>query len=169
MKIILTAVSLLLVSSLAAAVCLKGNPSITEEYADSQSVFIGKVKLKKSVPESGGYYDGEECTVEVREIFKGKPTNPIIIFSENTSGRFPMSIGETYVLFVHYELGRYQINNCGNSGLLSEKQDSVETMRQLKKSKGGRNKSNEALHGIARKCRAPCELQRWADSIEMEK
>ena len=138
MKIILTAISLLLASSLAAAVCLKGHPSIREEYADSQSVFIGKVQLKKSVPESGGYYDGDEYTVEVREIFKGNPTNPIIIFSENSSGRFPMTVGETYLLFVLYELGRYQINSCGNSGLLSEKQSFVPRLRQLKQSEGGR-------------------------------
>lgn len=88
--------------------------------------------MKTSVPESGGYYYGDGYTVEIQEIFKGNPTNPIVIFSENSSGRFPMSVGETYVLFVHYELGRYQIDNCGNSGLLSEKQDSIQVLRQLK-------------------------------------
>jgi len=130
--IIIIAISLLLVSNFAVAVCLKGQPSIREEYANSQSVFIGKVRLKTSVPESGGYYYGDGYTVEIQEIFKGNPTNPIVIFSENSSGRFPMSVGETYVLFVHYELGRYQIDNCGNSGLLSEKQDSIQVLRQLK-------------------------------------
>ncbi len=88
--------------------------------------------MKTSVPESGSYYEGDEYKVEVQEIFKGNPTNPTVIFSENSSGRLSMSVGETYVLFVHYELGRYQINNCGNSGLLSEKQDSIQILRQLK-------------------------------------
>jgi hypothetical protein len=137
-KVVIISLSLLLTSSLAAAVCLKGHPSIDEEYGDSQSVLIGEVKLKRSVPESGAYYDGDEYTVEVREIFKGNPTNPIIIFSENSSGRFPMTVGETYLLFVLYELGLYQINNCGNSGLLSEKQNFVPRLRQLKQSEGGR-------------------------------
>ena len=31
-----------------------GNPSIREEYADSESVFVGKVVEKKDVPESAG-------------------------------------------------------------------------------------------------------------------
>jgi len=43
-----------------------------------------------------------------------------------------MSVGETYVLFIYYELGRYQIDNCGNSGLLPEKQDTAKVLRQLK-------------------------------------
>ena len=90
------------------------------------------VKAPFDVPESGGYYEGKEYTVQVKEIFKGKPNKKINIFSENTSGRFPMEIGKTYVIFLHQELGRYQIDNCGNSGLLSEKQATVKSVRQLR-------------------------------------
>jgi len=135
MKIItiIITVSFLLASSIATAVCLKGNPSIREEYADSESVFIGKVLKKKDVPESGGYYEGDEYTVQVKEIFKGKPNKKINIFSENSSGRFPMEIGKTYIIFLHTELGRHQINNCGNSGLQSEKQDIIKALRQIRR------------------------------------
>lgn len=139
MKILLTAISFLLISTIATAVCLKGHPSIAEEYADSQSVFIGKVTSIQDVPESGAYYDGHNYTVQVQEVFKGNPTNTVVIFSENSSGRFPMSVGSTYILFVYYELGRNQVSNCGNSGLLSEKQDVIQAVRQLKQNKDGTN------------------------------
>jgi hypothetical protein len=140
MKIVLIAIPFILVSSIANAVCLNGYPSITEEYANSQSVFIGKVLAERAVPESGNYYDGDNYTVGVQEVFKGNPTSKVVIFSENSSGRFPLSVGSTYILFVYYELGRYQINNCGNSGLLSKKQDVVQAVRQLKQNKDGTNK-----------------------------
>ena len=134
MKIRITVIflSLFLVSSISAAVCLKGNPSIAEEYADRQYVFIGKAILKKEVPVSEDYYEGYEYTVQVQEMFKGNSTNTVLIFSENSSGRFPMSVGETYILFVYHELGRYQVSNCGNSGLVSEKQKVIQTVRRLK-------------------------------------
>jgi hypothetical protein len=132
MKITLTAIAIILIASIASAVCLNGNPSVSEEYANSQSVFIGKIIEEQDVPESGNYYDGKNYTVQVQRTFKGTPSNPVVIFSENSSGRFPMTVGKTYIIFLHYELGRYQIDNCGNSGLQSEKQDIVQSLRQLR-------------------------------------
>jgi hypothetical protein len=133
MKIISTIIvfAMLLSSSIGTAVCIEGNRSIKQEYDDSKIVFIGRVLNKKDVPESDGYYEGEESTVQVKEVFKGKLNNKIIIFSENSSGRFPMAVGATYIMFLYYESGRYQIDNCGNSGLLSEKQSTVKSVRQL--------------------------------------
>ncbi len=127
----LLVLSILFVSANADAVCLKGNPSISQEYADSPIVFIGKVIAKKDVAESRDYYEGDEYTVQVQEIFKGTPTNPLLIFSENSSGRFPMEVGGTYLLFVYEELNRYQISNCGNSGLLSKKKDALNEIISL--------------------------------------
>ncbi len=132
MKTILIAISFLLLSSSADAVCLKGNPSAKQEYADSQSVFIGKVLEHKHVPESRDYYDGDEYTIQVQEVFKGESKHQIVIFSENSSGRFPMTVGSTYILFVYVELGRFQVSNCGNSGLLSDKKDVVSVVQTLK-------------------------------------
>jgi hypothetical protein len=133
MKILLTAISLLLISTIATAVCLKGHPSIAEEYADSRNVFIGKVAAIKAVPESGNYYDGHNYTVQVQEVFKGNPAKPIVIFSENSSGRYPMVVGSTYLIFVYYELDHYQINSCGNTGVLPDKEDAVLAVRRLGK------------------------------------
>jgi len=133
MKTIPITLSFILVAGIATALCLNGNPSVTEEYANSQSVFIGKVITEKDVPESDNYYDGKNYTVQVQEVFKGNPTNPVVLFSENSSGRFPMTEGKTYVIFLYYESGRYQIDSCGNSGLLSEKEVALHSLRQLRK------------------------------------
>ena len=88
--------------------------------------------------ESGNYYDGHNYTVEIEEVFKGNLKSPVVIFSENSSGRFPMPIGNTYLIFVYYELGRHQISNCGNSGLLADRQDAVRAIQALKQDKAER-------------------------------
>lgn len=124
--------SIILATSMANAVCLEGHHSIEKEYAGSQSIIIGKVTRQKDIPESGNYYDGNNYTVQVQDVLKGNPTSTIVIFSENSTSRFPMSVGNTYILFVHYELGHYQVDNCGNSGLLSENQAVVQAVRLLK-------------------------------------
>jgi hypothetical protein len=46
---------------------------------------------------------------------------PLEIFSENTSGRFPMQLRRRYVLFVYREAGRLMVDNCGNSGFIEDK------------------------------------------------
>jgi hypothetical protein len=132
MKAILIAMSFLLLSSSVDAVCLKGNPSVKQECDDSQSVFIGKVQEQRHVPESRDYYDGDEYIVQVLEVFKGESKHQIVIFSENSSGRFPMTVGSTYILFVYVERGRFQVSNCGNSGLLSDKKDVVSAVWTLR-------------------------------------
>lgn len=131
MKIILLAISILFVSVNADAVCLNGNPSVKHEYDDGPIVLVGKVTAKKAVAESRDYYEGDEYTVQAQEIFKGVPPNPLLIFSENSSGRFPMEVGSTYLLFIHEEMNRYQVSNCGNSGLLSKEKDTLNEIKLL--------------------------------------
>lgn len=129
----ITAIIFLMTSSFATAVCLKGHRSVAEEYADTENIIIGKVIKKKDIPEVDNYEEGTNYTVEIQEIIKGNLNKSVIIFSENSSGRFPMSIGKTYILFIYYNVGRYQIDNCGNSGLLSKKEEIIKTLLQLKK------------------------------------
>jgi len=138
MKLLLIAISFFLISAIATAVCLKDHPSVAEEYTDSKTVFVGKVIEIIDVAELFIYYDGQICTVQVQEVFKGNPTKSIAIFSENSNGRFPMVQGVTYLIFAYYELGRYQINNCGNSGILSNKEDTVLEVQSIKQNKANK-------------------------------
>jgi hypothetical protein len=60
--------------------------------------------------------------VEILHGYKGKPGPSIKITSVNTSTRFPMDIGQTYLLFVMSDTdGSYFVDSCGNSGAASKK------------------------------------------------
>jgi len=66
---------------------------------------------------AGQSTDCAACGCSLR-ILKGRPRKTFIVFSENTSGRFPMNAKKSYLVFVYREHGRLRIDNCGNSGLL---------------------------------------------------
>jgi hypothetical protein len=140
MKAILSILAFLVIGSQVNAACLYEHPqTINEEFCDSQSVFIGKVLSEIHVPDSGRYLEGKNYLVEVKEVFKGNLPKTVTIFCENSSGRFPMTVGKTYIAFIYYD-GRYQIDNCGNSGIVSERQEVIGAVRLLKKSKVETNK-----------------------------
>jgi len=105
-------------SSPANAYCGLGNPSIEQEYRDSAVVLRGRAVSEKSVPKAGATEEGTLYTLSVTEPLKGKVSKTIQVFSENSSGRFPMSSGEQYLVFASSEQGRLSIDNCGNSGVL---------------------------------------------------
>lgn len=142
MKTILAAlVFLLLISGAAGAACFYDHPpTLAEEFRDSQSVFIGKVLSETPVPASGLFYEGQNYLIEIQEILKGNPSKTLTVFSENSTGRFPMTVQETYIVLLYYYDSRYSIDNCGNSGLLSEKQSVLSEIRLLKKGKSEKNK-----------------------------
>jgi hypothetical protein len=43
-----------------------------------------------------------------------------------------MHVGVTYLVFVHKELDRFAVDNCGNSGKLPEKSDALAVLRKMK-------------------------------------
>jgi len=102
------------------ALCYSGHPDIDSERRDSKFVFLGKVTSSKVVmsEEEPGFIDHTDYDVAVLQSFKGKPGRDITIMSVNTSARFPMDIGQTYVLFVSVDNeGSYFVNSCGNSAV----------------------------------------------------
>jgi hypothetical protein len=140
MKTALIVIFFLFMVTTANSVCLYGNPpAIETEFNSSQSVFVGKAVSRSPIPESGKYYGGQNYGVNVQKVFKGNLPKTLTVFSENSSGRFPMIVGKTYIIFVYYD-GRHQIDNCGNSGLVSEKEEVVRTLRLLRQTKNGTKK-----------------------------
>jgi hypothetical protein len=115
------------------AVCLNGHPSVPFEFEHSDAVFIGRVRAERPVPASDGYYEGHGYTVAVRELLRGKLSRSVDLFSENSSGRFPMQVDSSYLPFVHRERGRIMVDNCGNSGLLTVAAAAIDTVRQLQR------------------------------------
>ena len=113
-RALLLTVLLLTASRSGFAVCLNGNPSVAQEYRDSPIVFVGTVTGEQNVRESKNYLDGVMYTVTADEVLRGSLPKRMRLFSENSSGRFPMHVGSTYLLFVYRALGRTMVDACGN-------------------------------------------------------
>jgi hypothetical protein len=128
MKILSIFILILAISGSAYPFCHNGNTSITDEFEESIAVVIGKVVSVVEVPESENYSDGSIYTIVLQEVLKGDLSGTIEIFSENSSGRFPMDVGQVYILFVYMENRLLQVNNCGNSGLINESNDVLQTL-----------------------------------------
>jgi hypothetical protein len=114
------------------AVCLNGHPTLEQEYQSSTTVFVGRVTSEVFTPESKNYLDGTTYSVHVEEVLRGAPAKIVKLFSENTSGRFPMQVGAAYLIFAHEELDRLSVDNCGNSGKLPEKAEALAALRKIK-------------------------------------
>ena len=91
-------------------------------YARSFSVFTATVISQRHVPPLDKFFDldGDMYTIKVEEVFRGKLPRTVELFSENSSGRFLMTVGAKYILFIYREHGRLMVDNCGNSDLLTE-------------------------------------------------
>jgi len=100
------------------AACPNGYPTIAGEYKSSLMVFVGKVVARAATPAEGDFYDGDTYTVIPVRVLKGHPGGGIDLFSENSTGRFPMRMNREYLLFVYQDGGRLMVDNCGNSDLL---------------------------------------------------
>lgn len=113
-------------------------PTVSEEFQSSTLVFIGKVVAEEKVHSVGeDFFDGINYRIEVAEILRGRTPKTITVFSKDSSGRFPMSIGTSYLVFALLEQGLlagypvYVISNCGNSGPLSELAAKINAVRRL--------------------------------------
>jgi len=130
------AVLLLLIgaSGSAHSFCPDPHPSLEKEYSTSAIVFVGTALSERSTIESDGFYDGTTYTLQVEKIFRGKAGQMIDVFSENSSGRFPMTVGNRYIVFGYSQGGRIQIDYCDHSGMLPEKSSILKKVRELKAS-----------------------------------
>ena len=116
-----------------APACLRGHLSVEQEYRESWAVFVGQVLQSREVPEAPpNWLGGTRYIVHVTRTFRGSPPSYLDLFSENSSGRFPMDSGALYLLFAYRDLGRTAIDNCGNSGLLSKTTAILDTVRTLR-------------------------------------
>jgi len=97
--------------------------SIRDEFLSSQHVVVLRVlrEMKLSSPDDPQGIDRTIYDTQVVETFKGPPQLLMSITNPNTSARFDMTTGESYLAFVwpQYEGdGIYVISNCGHSGPL---------------------------------------------------
>ena len=116
--------------------CLNGHPTVQTEYRLRNSVLVGTVISEHDESAVDKYFDqdGVTYTVKVDEVLRGRPPKTVLLFSENSSGRFPMQVGTKYLLFVYRDHGRTMVDNCGNSEIFSSTSLVLRAVRKLKAS-----------------------------------
>jgi hypothetical protein len=115
--------------------CGRGHPSPRQEFAASKLVFTGTVVDSTLVPDSGSWMDGTMYRVRAVEAFRGKPDSVLTVFSENSSGRFPMTVGTEYLIFAYSNGGRLLIDDCGSSGPVTQARNALTAVRRLARSR----------------------------------
>jgi len=115
-------------------------PTVEQEFKTSALVFVGTVTSAREVAvRSEAITGGTFYSVEVVEVLKGRPSHKLQLYSENSSGRFPMDVGVQYVIFADY--GEFEgihgqqlgVNPCGNSAPLPKGNKTLATVRRLTK------------------------------------
>ncbi len=114
------------------AQCQGNRVTVSQELHDSGSTIVGTVEAAQPIPESSFHLDGVDYVVHVDRMIKGKLVSKdvVTLFSENSPSKFPMQVGKQYLLFVHLNYNTYEVDNCGNSGLLQA--SNITNVQQLK-------------------------------------
>ncbi len=103
-----------------------------KELRDAHAIVIGAVVAERSAPPpSQDEYGGTEYRLRIQETLKGPKYKEIALFSENSSGRFPMVKGEKYLVYVSKERKYFWVSNCGNSGEAAERTELIGRIREL--------------------------------------
>jgi hypothetical protein len=132
---VIKTIAVLLLSMASASahfVCVNGHLTVDAEYHRG-IVFIGTVLSERYEPPTKVFdQEGTTYTVRVDERIRGKLPRTIHIFSENSSGRWPMDIGTKYLLFLYRDRGRNIVDYCGNSEIYRASSPTLREVRQLK-------------------------------------
>jgi hypothetical protein len=123
------------------------NPSVPAEFKSAVLVITGRVTDARNIsePDDPDGYAWTVYTVQVLQTFKGSPPRTIRLLSENSSARFYMDTGQTYLLFVSHSpvaemagqerLPTDYIDDCGNSALVKDAKSAVDKVKELSKSR----------------------------------
>ena len=127
--------------------------SVSKELARSRYVVVGRVVSETWLGEDGkpkaleppfqdgrprpwGFdpYAGAVYGIKVLRVIKGRPSRQLTLFSENSTARFWLDVGDDYVFFISEEsfeapIGRrLTIDTCGNSARMA---NAKEVLRRL--------------------------------------
>ena len=136
MKNLIVSLAIAAASAAGMAQCQSNRISLNQELHDAGTTMVGTVEAATPVPDSSFHLDGIDYVVHVDRVIKGRmvSTDVMHIFSENSPSKFPMQAGKQYLLFVHRNYNTYEVDNCGNSGLLQASAiDSVSKLKEYAK------------------------------------
>ena len=122
----------MLTGTIVQAVCLNGHPSVAEEYEAAKAVVAATVVAERLIPSAeADFYDGTLYRIRVDKTLRGSVGDSAEIFSENSSGRFPMAVGAKYLLFIHTGSAGMRVDYCGNSGLVPKRMKELKQVERL--------------------------------------
>lgn len=105
---------------------------LSSEVRAANAIVIGRVLSEQGLREDPVDPDGYTAfNVKVRVItrLKGSLPDVVVIRNDNTSARYPMSIGEEHLLFVSRDRQGLWVNSCGNSSAMPEGKQLVEQIQ----------------------------------------
>ena len=122
------------------AVCGQPQPRLVcAEYFRSQAVVEAKLVRSRYIAPSNEM-DGHIYEMKTERVLSGNPGNSFDIWEENSSGRagFAWEPGHSYLLFLTSQSNRgWELDGCGNSGLLEKKQSALSEIEALQTRRGG--------------------------------
>src|SRR5438046_683826 len=92
-------------SHAAMGACLLDDYSVKAEFVRSVAVVRVLVVSERNVPDPDApeFIGGTFYTVRIQKSFRGALDGTVKVFSENSTGRFPMESGRSYLLFLYRE------------------------------------------------------------------
>jgi hypothetical protein len=131
---VLAASAVLVVAKDAYAFCFAPQLRVSDEYYVSRLVLTGTVTISRNVvdPEDPEGWTGTFYTVQVDKVYRGTSPKSLVIYSENSTSRFPMELHRPYILFLTKDTeANWMVDNCGNSGEVSLSSTVIEQLNQL--------------------------------------
>ncbi len=123
------------------AVCEQPKPRVCAEFFHSDVVFVGTVIRERTVPQGVEFFDAWRYTLRVRTVYRGKAGPFLTVFTDNNSVRYPLKVGESYLLFAYIDKGRLTISGCGNNKEVASAQQAIreihEVLKRIKSAHGG--------------------------------
>lgn len=112
-------------------------PTLEQEVSEAEVVVVANVIRETILTEDPSDPIGVTATeyrIKVSNFLRGMAQRELTVRSENTSSRFPLARGVSYLLILNRDVnGALFVDNCGNSGTLSERkaeQNTLETMQR---------------------------------------
>jgi len=96
---------------------------LSSEIRTADAIVIGRVLAEQGLREDPADPDADKAfnvKVQVITRLKGRLPRVVVIRNDNTSARYPMSVGEEHLLFVSRDRQGLWINSCGNSSAMPE-------------------------------------------------
>lgn len=131
---VLAASAVLVVAKDACAFCFAPQLRVSDEYYVSPLVLTGTVTISRNVvdPDDPDGWTGTFYTVQVDRVYRGTSPKSLVIYSENSTSRFPMELHRPYILFLTKDTeANWMVDNCGNSGEVSLSSTVMEQLKQL--------------------------------------